>query len=565
MRVTFTLRQRLYLLTAIALAPAIFLLGYNEFIARAARTKEVQQSALRIGEQASLEMQRVVSGAEAVLLTVARAPSVRSFSTDLCVPFIRDILTQMPQFTSIGVADRNGVLRCRDVMPAQEVSVSDRTYFKEVMKTGAFYVGAYQKSLVTGEAHVPVAIPVRDGADAIIGVAVGGLSLKWLDRLVSERAFGKNEALTIADRDGTIIARHPFPEKFVGTRIPDAFLPLVTAPEPGTREVVSQDGARRIIGYYPVGLSPRGLYVSAGIGFEEAMKPVVNATRRGIFAIVIGAILAFVFATLIGNTLIRRPLGHIIDTVDLWRSGNSKARTRMDGVGEIAMVGSAIDRFMEELELSRAQRQLVEEQRTVLHNELEHRVKNTLATVRAIAAQTFRGSEMQPALGVFGERLMALGRAYDQLRGGEWRSANLKDTVTATTLPYRSEQFDISGPDLRVGPRATLSFSMALHELATNAAKYGALGHLDGRVSISWKVQDDEFSLVWREQDGPPVIPPSRTGFGTRLIEKMLAGDIGGKVELNYLPAGLCCRIDAPMERLTEESSAPPETASQAA
>jgi two-component sensor histidine kinase len=552
---TLSLRQRLYALTLVSLAPALFLLVYNVTVIREQRRVEVHNEAMRLGEQSSLELQRVIGGAEAVLLSLARAPSIRSFDTRQCVPYLRDIVAAMPQFDSLGVVDSSGTLRCRQEMPAQAVNAKERPYFKEVMAHGTFYIGTFQKGLVNGAAQLPLAYPIRDEAGHVNGMIVAALDIQWLNGLVNDRAFNPEEALTVADRNGVIVARHPLAEQFIGTKIPEQYMSLVHAKTPGTIEVLSQDGTQRILGYIPP--TPiSGLYVSAGIGAKAAMEPVNTATLRAALAIVAGAALAFLFAALTGHSLISEPVARVLRTVDSWRGGDSSARTGMINGSEISLIGAAMDRFMQELEETRAGRQEAEAERVLLSRELEHRVKNTLATVRAIAAQTFTGESMKPALGVFSGRLVALGRAYEQLRKQDWQSADLEGTVASTMLPFPSEQFDISGPPIAVNPKATLALTMALHELATNAAKYGALSLREGRIAIAWHVADDKFHLEWREYGGPPVAAPSRKGFGTRMIKQILASDLGGEVWLTYPASGAVCRIEVRLAKLTEHKTA---------
>jgi two-component sensor histidine kinase len=551
---TLSLRQRLYILTLVSLAPALFLLVYNVTVIRKERSVEVHNSALRLGEQSSLELQRVISGAEAVLLSLARAPSIRSFDAELCVPYVKDLVASMPQFNTLAVVDSSGAVRCRQEMPTHPVNAKDRPYFKEVMAHGRFYVGTFQKSLVDGAAQIPLAYPIRDAADRVVGVVVAGLDIQWLNKLVNDRAFNPEEALTLADRDGVIVARHPLADQFVGTKIPDQYMSLVHAQSPGTIELRSQDGTQRILGYIPPA-EPFGLYVSAGIGAKASMEPVNTATLRGALAIAAGAALAFLFAFLTGNSLISEPVDRILRTVDSWRAGDSSARTAMSDRSEISLIGAAMDRFMQELEETRAGRQQDEEERMLLSRELEHRVKNTLATVRAIAAQTFTQQASKPALAVFSGRLVALGQAYEQLRKQEWQFADLEGTVSSTMLPFPSEQFDISGPSIAINPKATLALTMALHELATNAAKYGALSVREGRVAITWKAADDKFQLDWREYGGPAVTMPSKKGFGSRMIEQILASDLAGEVSLTYPASGVICRIEAELAKLTEGNS----------
>jgi two-component sensor histidine kinase len=544
-----SLRQRLYLLTAVALAPALIILLYNEVVTRRERELEVHRTAMRIGELASLEIQRIIEGSEGVLRTLAHAPSIRDFDAALCAPFLADVTAQSPQFASIAVVDAEGVVRCRPEALTTTLRVDESDYFREVVAHGDFVVGTYERSRISDEPSLPLAGPIRDRNGAFMGVVVAGLSLDWLNNALAERQYPDNDALTLADRNGVIIARHPLSEQFVGTRIPEPYLRLVTAEGPGTIEVTSQDGTRRILGYRPVTAAPDGgIYVSAGVSYDAAMLPVYQATQRGVIIAGLGALIAFALAALTGNRLVRRPVNRMLATIKAWRTGDTASRTGMShDSGELSEVGAAIDGFMDELVEGRSAREKAEEHRDMLARELEHRIKNLLATVQAVASQTFRGEAAANSLAVFSGRLSAMANAHQQLMASNWASADLRETIVNTLQPFRNEQFEIEGPPLRIGEKAALAFSMAVHELATNAAKYGALQNTDGCVRIRWAMSGDSLAWQWTEHQGPPVKRPSQTGFGTRMIERMLASELGGTVELSYSRTGVACRIEAPL------------------
>lgn len=198
-------------------------------------------------------------------------------------------------------------------------------------------------------------------------------------------------------------------------------------------------------------------------------------------------------------------------------------------------------------------RKRADEHQELLINELNHRVKNTLATVLAIAAQSFRTSADKQMYRWFEGRLIALSKAHDVLAKENWTAADLHEIVEQTTAPLLNparRQFEISGPRVSLRTKTALSLSMALHELCTNAAKYGALSTTAGRVAIRWHITEDagrRLFLEWREQGGPAVVAPQRRGFGSRLIERGLARELGGKVELRYEPSGVVCEIETPL------------------
>ena len=201
-------------------------------------------------------------------------------------------------------------------------------------------------------------------------------------------------------------------------------------------------------------------------------------------------------------------------------------------------------------------RKKAEAQQRFLMGELSHRVKNILAVVVSIARQTLRNaSTMEEASEALLSRINALASAHDVLMQHHWASAELTSLVAGAMQLHDTErQVVVSGPDLRLGPQAALSIALVLHELGTNAVKYGALSDTAGRVNISWtkEMQADEPILVlrWRETGGPPVAPPAQTGFGSRLIKHSLSSF--GSVTMEYAPSGLILDFVAPMKRIQQ-------------
>jgi PAS domain S-box-containing protein len=206
--------------------------------------------------------------------------------------------------------------------------------------------------------------------------------------------------------------------------------------------------------------------------------------------------------------------------------------------------------------LDLTERKEAEKRQTVLLDELNHRVKNTLATVLAISAQTFRTAESPEAFHeAFEGRLLALSQTHNLLNRSCWTGVSLRDVLMQELAPYDSVdggRFLIDGDDLKLGPVMAVTLGMAFHELATNAAKYGALSVPGGRVRVAWRISSPgRLHLEWQEMDGPPVLPPRRRGFGSRLIEEALAGDLDAKVRLRFPSQGVRCGMEMPLDRIS--------------
>lgn len=196
-----------------------------------------------------------------------------------------------------------------------------------------------------------------------------------------------------------------------------------------------------------------------------------------------------------------------------------------------------------------------EEHLRLMVNELNHRVKNSLAVVQAVSARTLRsGRTLEEAATSLSSRLMALARAHDILTAESWDGAELADLAARSLAAIGAEgpRLQLTGPKLRLEPAAALTFALAFHELGTNALKYGSLSADGGRVSIVWSLDAaaDRFTLQWTESGGPRVDTPSHRGFGSQLIEKGLAAEAEGKVGLDFGPEGLACRLEGRLSRL---------------
>ncbi|MGH7189856.1 MAG: sensor histidine kinase, partial [Acetobacteraceae bacterium] len=192
----------------------------------------------------------------------------------------------------------------------------------------------------------------------------------------------------------------------------------------------------------------------------------------------------------------------------------------------------------------------------LLINELNHRVKNTLATVQAIVRQTFRSESPGKKAGASLEaRLMTLARCHDLLARAHWEGTDLEELARQALEPFAAiggvaERFSIAGGPVRLTPQASQSLAMGIHELATNAVKYGSLSVPGGKVSVQWTTEawkgEDLVRFTWEERDGPPVTAPGRKGYGSRLIERILAFEMGGSAKLDYRQSGVRCEVRIP-------------------
>jgi two-component sensor histidine kinase len=224
-----------------------------------------------------------------------------------------------------------------------------------------------------------------------------------------------------------------------------------------------------------------------------------------------------------------------------WRWLSAWGLVEFEGEGPqrrpVAIVGASRD-------LTRPKE--AEDLQRLLLNELNHRIKNTFATIQAITAQTLRAARDLPSARLaLDSRIRSLAQAHDLLTVRAWTTVNLTDVVVRALDAFAQTQMTLSGTAIDVPPKHALALSLALHELATNAIKYGALSRPEGHVTVQWGVQQGMLHLDWDESGGPPVAPPTQKGFGSRLLEQLISHDLDGDTKLIFDVSGLRCSITA--------------------
>ncbi|MBY4612649.1 sensor histidine kinase [Rhizobium redzepovicii] len=537
------MRLKLVAVAVAALAPVVAMLAYNEVALRHQRNEEVRASAAQAARQASSEVERIVEGLHALLVSVSAMPSVRHLDIQACNEALKSVAESIPNIRTIFVVGLDGRPVCGSMAFPDGVVFSDRDYFKQTLETKDFSVGTYTQSRLSDRPVLPLAMPLMEG-ESVKALIVSGIRLDWLQNRITERGVAPGNAVTIADGKGTIVARVPLPEQFVGTVIPDEYQHLIHAEQPDVIEVTSQDGTVRILGYRPIALPSSPLYVSAGFSKPEAFAPINRATLMNTLAIIGGALFAFLAAIFIGNRFILAPISRIAEVMEKWRNGQTTARTGMTGPDELDIVGATFDRLLDELDERRRRNEQEEEERTLLVREMAHRVKNGFALVQAIARQTFSRSNPE-SYNAFAERLAALAGTYDLILSREGSAAPIREIISAALRAHiaSQERIRLDGPDVILPADIALPLSLVLHELATNATKYGSLGSEQGTVAIEWKHDDGRVLLVWTEAGGPPVLTPTKRGFGSVLIERAFSSKAQAQSRSDYRSEGLVFEV----------------------
>lgn len=265
------------------------------------------------------------------------------------------------------------------------------------------------------------------------------------------------------------------------------------------------------------------------------------------------------------HSLIMTPLGDDQPFGALGAYWKDVRQATPDEISAMAALASCMSTALQNIDLMSSLRAEADHKQLLI-NELNHRVKNTMAIVQSLSAQTLRDDRpAADARADFDSRLMALASAHVLMTEAQWRSAPLHELISRTIQPFAegdgAARFRFTGPDATLPPKSAVAFALAVHELCTNAAKYGALAAPGGHVTIEWGFADSpsgpRLRFSWRESGGPPVVAPTRRGFGARLLERGLSAELRGTVSLSFPPGGLICQIDAPVPQDEPETLFP--------
>jgi len=552
-----SLTTRILLLVLLALAPALAIQGYNERALRASRDETVRADTMATARVVADDIAQVAEAVRQSLDLVALAPPVRALDPAGCAAYLRDAVRGKPHLTVITLARPDGTVVCNSVAPVREGRAApDRAYHARALSERTFVMGTYARGNATGLHSMHFAQPLSDASGATFGVLSAGVDLKWLaGRLVADLR-APSTSLTVTDAGQVIVVRHPDGDSWVGRPLPGERRKYVDAE--GVRLDTGIDGHVRILANTHPDGPAAGTWVTVGVDRDVAYADVDAATRRGLALLAAGILVAAGSALLAGRYFIRRPIERLLRTAAAWRSGDLAARTGLEGPDEFGRLGRKLDGMAENLQRNeralqaevRNGREMQARQVAMLH-ELNHRVKNTLATVQSLARHSRRSGD---AGGRLEERILALSKTHDLLVRDDWSGAPLREVVEAEIGPYRGEpdRFTVAGEPESLAPRLVLALGMTLHELAANAAAHGALSVPDGRVEVAWRTEPradgpPRLVITWAETGGPAATGHATGGFGTRLIAASVKRELEGSIDTRYGPDGLLCVIELPL------------------
>ena len=475
---------------------AVGLVLYNYEQDRRAATQRVIQTVRSIRLVLDAEMQRMTGGLQVLSLT----NSLRNGDFDNFRRISTGFLEQYGRDGVVLVADREGRHLFSSVTedtaglpPRNNRDIGEQVFASKKPQYSNLFIGAVKKRLI-----VTVEVPVfRDGE--VVSVISFSPPIEIFQAIIEKQRPSQDWTASIFDRDGINFARVPNPQETVGKRASPTLFAAMSRSDEATLSTVSLEGVPLITSFARSSLT--GWTVAAGIAESSLVGP-------------------------------------------LWRN---LAITGAIG-GFLLLIGLA---FAVRMATTIARGEMLHD---LLIEELNHRVKNTLAILQSIAAQTFRSASRDERT-KFEGRLGALAEAHNLLSQEKWEGSNLKDVIDRVLQPYMlsaQERLRMSGPDVPLSPRLAVVLSMILHEIATNAAKYGALSNDSGKVALDWEVITDDakrqLRLIWTESGGPHVTAPVQRGFGSRLIERSARDQLGGEATVDFLPRGVVYTVTCTLE-----------------
>jgi two-component sensor histidine kinase len=372
-------------------------------------------------------------------------------------------------------------------------AIVERLFATKRLQYSNLFIGAVKKQPI-----VTVEVPVFRNGEVVYDISFSP-PVEIFQAIINQQRPSQDWTISIFDGDGVNFARSPNPEEMMGRRAsPTLYAEMFRNPE-ATLQTVSLEGVPLITTFARSSLT--GWTVAAGIAEGSLVGPL---WRKVAITSVIGSVLlltGLAFAVRMATTIARGEMLH-----------------------------------------------------DLLIEELNHRVKNTLAILQAIAAQTFR-SASRTEREKFEGRLGALAEAHNLLSKEKWRGSELQDVVNRVLQPYllnNPERIRMFGPSVPLSPRLAVVLSMIVHEIATNAAKYGALSNDSGTIALDWEVSEEngkrKLRLIWAEAGGPHVTAPVQRGFGSRLIERSTRDQLGGEATVDFLPRGVVYTVTCALE-----------------
>jgi len=554
------LLQRLFILVALTAAPLLGLLAVREMAEYRSRLADVHGSALAQAQRVGIEQERLFSGAQILLTTLARLPALRDQDSAGCEATLVDLMPRLPDYSGVLVFDRDGRSFCSSI-PGMRISVADRAYFREALEGARFTVGSLMPGRFGKHFIVPTALPF-DGPDGRpAGVVATAIPVERLVPVTPASAT----AFVVADRSGKIVFG-PRMKEWFGDALPPELIMVLAEAQPGTIEGRDPSGEMRVWGYLPLSSSPASLFVAAGVpqstAFATMRDDVLQSATIGTLAV----LLAFAVAYWGGWRFIHRPVLRILRAAEAWRPGEPVSAPAIGpGRHEFQRIAAALARL-------EARTNELLRQREFLVRELQHRVMNTLQILSSmLGLQAFRAPtpDARAALDDAQRRVSAIASVYQRLyQHAQATDVDLAAFLSALTrdlgAAYHGEEHaDLFTADIapcRATPAATITIATIVTEAVTNAIKHAGTESRPSRVTLRCR----RTAEGWRIEiaDNGPGLPPGfdaarSKSLGLVVINRLIS-QLDGTASFVSDSAGLTVRLDLPPDFARPDSQDAP-------
>ena len=561
-----TIKIRLLLLILVAALPVFLLYAWSEFEGRDQRRAAAEDQLLRSTRLLAAQQVQFFQRAESVLSAVLTAVSDNWQDTELCNAYLIRLAGRNPAFTGLGVATPDGTIVCSSI-PGRMlgVNLSERDYFRDVLETHDFSIGDVQIGMSSQRAIVGVALPLlgEDGAVKIVGVL--GLDLTDLSKTISAAGLPPNGVAAVFNGKGTILARSPEPERWVGkTETPQHV--WIASVGGGVTEATGLDGLPRLWAISPL-LPQKGVYAALGVPAPTLLAEADQIFWQGIGLLVVVFAGAAIAASVIGERAIRRPLESLEAAVARLSGGDLSARSA--GVGsapELVQLGQSFNEMAQglqergkELEQKNAELGQLASDRELLVREMNHRIKNSLQLVSALIglqSAAIRDPEAKSHLGEARARVMAVAKVHDQLYqnkefervdAGQYLMELCKELGESAALKSRGGEIVCHVVDCNLPPDQVVPLGIITAELVTNAFKH-AYDDKAGNVEVELTAANGfcRLSVADSGQGVPADFEiEEHAGLGMKVVQA-LAEQLGAGLEVRRLDPGTRFTLELP-------------------
>ncbi len=362
--VSSSLRFRLILIVLLAFLPAMALVLYTGLEQRTGAAAYAEQSTRRLVELGSLHQARQIEEAHRLLISSASRFSSQRMDDEHCSASMAELVKRHPYYLNVGLIAPSGKVLCSALPSGTGMDLSDRDYFQRALKGNGLAIGSYQTERLSGRASINFGYPVKDAEGQVQAVAFAAMDLRWLNTMAGQVRLPKGATITIVDREGTILARYPHPDLWVGKVVPksDFLSTLLESQEEGVAEGTGVDGIKRLYAYTPLDDRPHTTFLYTGIPTTTVYEEANRALVRNILGLCAVSILAVVAAHVFGHLFVIRRVDSLVATARQLAAGELSSRTKPDvGAHELALLAKALDDLAESLERKSVERDQMEE------------------------------------------------------------------------------------------------------------------------------------------------------------------------------------------------------------